>query len=192
MCNGDENGAIDITIDPNTGTPPFQINVNNDTTGTNYGTQTSGLPAGDYTITITDANSCIGTDTITIVQPDPIVVDYDTVDITCGAGGVSQGSIIINSVLGGTPPYNYFVTSSNGYSNSELNATGSTSVSFDVVDFGLYQINIVDANGCSVLFQNVLIASPPDDLDIAITSTVDCTLGGEACLLYTSPSPRDS
>lgn len=186
LCNGDENGAIDITIDPNTGTPPFQINVNNDTTGTDYGTQTSGLPAGEYTITITDANSCIGTDTITIDQPDPIIVDYDTVDITCGPGGVSQGSIIINSVVGGVAPYNYFVTSSNGYSNSELNTTGSTSVSFDIVDFGLYEINIVDANGCSVLFQDVLVASPPDDLDIAISSTIDCVLGGEAVVTVTS------
>ncbi|MCF6307529.1 MAG: T9SS type B sorting domain-containing protein [Flavobacteriaceae bacterium] len=186
LCNGDENGAINITIDPTTGTPPFQINVTNDTTGTDYGTQTTGLPAGVYTITITDANFCVGTDTITITQPDPMVVDYDTVDITCGPGGVSQGSIIINSVVGGTAPYNYFVSSSNGYSNSELNATGSTSVSFDIVDFGLYEINIVDSNGCSVLFQDVLIASPPDDLDIVINSTVDCTLGGEAVVTVSS------
>ncbi len=34
LCNGDENGAIDITIDPTVGTPPFLINVYNDTTGT--------------------------------------------------------------------------------------------------------------------------------------------------------------
>ena len=186
LCNGDENGAIDITIDPTTGTPPFQINVNNDTTGTDYGTQTSGLPAGVYTITVTDANSCIGTDTITITQPDPMLVDYETIDITCGPGGVSQGSIIINSVVGGTAPYNYFVSSSNGYANSELNATGSTSVSFDIVDFGLYEILIVDSNGCFVLFQDVLVASPPDDLDIVISSIVDCTLGGEAVVTVSS------
>ncbi|WP_299336706.1 T9SS type B sorting domain-containing protein [uncultured Psychroserpens sp.] len=180
LCNGDSNGAIDITIDNTVGTPPFVINVNNDTTGTDYGTQTSGLPAGTYTISITDANSCTATDTITINEPDPIVVDYATVDITCGPGGISQGSVIINSVTGGTAPYNYFVTGTNGYSNSEINATGSTSVSFDVVDFGLYEINVVDANGCSVLEQDVLVASPPTDLDITITSTVDCLTGGEA------------
>jgi gliding motility-associated-like protein len=180
LCNGDTNGAIDITIDTTVGTPPFVINVNNDTSGTNYGTQTSGLPAGTYTITLTDANSCTAIDTITISEPDLIVLDFDKVDITCSISGVSQGSIIINSVTGGTAPYNYFVTGTNGYSNSELNATGSTSVSFDVVDFGLYQINIVDANGCSILVQDVLVASPPTDLDIIITTTVNCLLGGEA------------
>ena len=180
LCNGDSNGAINITIDTTVGTPPFTINVNNDTTGTNYGNQTSGLPAGTYTITITDAKSCTGTDTIILSQPDPILVNYHTVDITCTAGGVSQGSIIIDGVTGGTAPYNYFVTGTNGYSNSELNTTGSTSVSFDVVDFGLYQINVVDANGCSILIQDVLVASPPNDLDINILSSVDCATGGTA------------
>ncbi|MEZ4802951.1 MAG: T9SS type B sorting domain-containing protein [Gelidibacter sp.] len=189
LCNGNENGAIQITIDPNAGTAPFVINVHNDTTGTDYGTQTTGLPAGTYTITVTDAKSCTASDTIIIDEPDPISVNYHTIDITCNAGGVSQGSIIIDGVTGGTAPYNYFVTGSNGYSNSELNATGSTSVSFDVVDFGLYQINIVDANGCSVLFQNVLVASPPTDLDINITTTVDCLTGGEAVISIGSSLP---
>ncbi|WCO03127.1 T9SS type B sorting domain-containing protein [Psychroserpens ponticola] len=180
LCNGDTNGAIDITIDTSVGTPPFVININNDTTSTDYGTQTSGLPAGDYTITITDAKSCTATETITINEPDAIILDYTTIDISCAAGGISQGSVIINSVTGGTSPYNYFVTGTNGYSNSELNNTGSASVSFDVVDFGLYEINIVDANGCSILVQDVLVASPPTDLDIVITAAVDCLSGGEA------------
>jgi len=180
ICNGDSNGSIQITIDTSVGTPPFVINVYNDTTSTDYGTQTSGLPAGNYTITLTDSKSCTDTETITIAEPDPIIVNYHAVDITCSAGGVSQGSIIIDGVTGGTAPYNYFVTGTNGYSASELNASGTTSTTFDVVDFGLYQINIVDANGCSILIQDVLVASPPNDLDITITSTVDCTLGGEA------------
>ena len=180
LCHGDANASLDITIDTSVGTPPFTINVNNDTTGTDYGSQTSGLTAGTYTITVTDNNSCEATETITINEPDAIVIDYQTVDITCSAGGVSQGSVIVNSVTGGTAPYNYFVTGTNGYDNSELNNTGSTSVSFDVVDFGLYQINVVDANGCSVLVQDALVASPPTDLDIVITSTVDCITGGEA------------
>lgn len=180
QCSGDATGALEITIDTSVGTPPFVINVNNDTTSTDYGTQTSGLPAGTYTITVTDAKSCTATETIIINEPDPIVLDYTTIDITCSAGGVSQGSVIINSVIGGTAPYNYFVTGTNGYSNSELNNTGSTSVSFDVVDFGLYEINVVDANGCAVLTQDVLVASPPTDLDINVTSTVNCLTGGEA------------
>ena len=185
-CNGESTGAIDIAIDPNTGVAPFIINVNNDTTGTNYGNQTTSLPAGSYTVTVTDANACTDTAVVVISEPDAIVVTSSTVDITCTASGVSQGSVIVNSVTGGTAPYNYFVTGTNGYSNSELNATGSTSVTFDVVDFGLYQINVIDANGCSVLIQDALVASPPSDLDIIVTPIVDCTTGGEALVTVSS------
>ena len=180
LCNGDENAAINVIINTTVGEPAFVINVYNTTTGFDYGTQTTGLSAGSYTITLTDNNSCTDTETIIITEPTPINVTHHAVPITCSPSGVSQGSVIIDGVTGGTPPYNYFVTGTNGYNNSELNNAGTTSVSFDVVDFGLYQINVVDANGCSVLIQDVLVASPPDDLDINITATADCLSGGEA------------
>ncbi|NNC50688.1 MAG: T9SS type B sorting domain-containing protein, partial [Flaviramulus sp.] len=135
---------------------------------------------GDYTITLTDSKSCTDVENITISEPNPINVTHSTVPITCTSGGVSKGSVIINSVSGGTAPYNYFVTGTNGYSASELNASGTVSTTFDVVDFGLYQINVVDSNGCSVLIQDVLVASPPNDLDITINATADCISGGEA------------
>ncbi|WP_165453964.1 hypothetical protein, partial [Hyunsoonleella flava] len=90
LCNGDVNAAISISINNTVGTPPFVINVNNDTTGTDYGTQTSGLPAGDYTITLTDVNSCEDIETITITEPTPINVVHTSLPITCDvlSGGV--------------------------------------------------------------------------------------------------------
>lgn len=180
-CNAEETASISITPDTTVGQAPYDYEVYNTTTSTSYGSQTSGLPAGDYTVTVTDANGCTEVEPITINQPDAIIVNHSTVPITCDTtNGTSQGSVIVDSVTGGTGPYNYFVTGTNGYDESELNNIGDTSTTFDVVDFGLYQINIVDSNGCSVLIQDVLVASPPDDLDIVIDTTVDCTTGGEA------------
>ncbi|WP_299381653.1 T9SS type B sorting domain-containing protein [uncultured Lacinutrix sp.] len=180
-CNGEETGAISITPDTTLGQAPFVFEIFNTTTSTSYGSQTSGLPAGNYTITVTDARGCTEVETIIIAQPDAIIVNHSTVPITCDTtNGISQGSVIVDSVSGGTGPYNYFVTGTNGYNEVELNNIGDTSTTFDVVDFGLYQINVVDTNGCSVLIQDVLVASPPDDLDININTTADCTIGGEA------------
>ncbi|SEA34212.1 T9SS type B sorting domain-containing protein [Bizionia paragorgiae] len=180
-CNGEETGAISITPDTTLGQAPYSYEVFNTTTSTSYGTQTSGLPAGDYTVTVTDARGCTEVETITISQPDPILVTHHAVDISCDSTtSTTLGSVIVDSVTGGVGPYNYYVTGTNGYSDFELNNTGTTSTTFDVVDFGLYQINVVDANGCSVLIQDVLVASPPDDLDIIINSTANCTTGGEA------------
>ncbi len=187
-CNGEETAAIDISIDNTKGLAPFVFNVYNNTTSQNYGTQTSGLSAGNYTIRVTDAKGCIDTFPFTISEPTTINVTYHADPVTCVGPGLSQGSVIVDGVTGGTAPYNYFVTSSNGYSNSELNATGSTSVNFNVVDFGLYEILVVDANGCSFLIQDVLVASPPDDLDITVTSPpADCSTGGSATVKIGAP-----
>ena len=181
-CNGEETASISITPDTTLGQAPYSYEVFNTTTSTSYGTQTSGLPAGDYTVTVTDARGCTEVENITISQPDPISVAHSAVPITCSATGTTQGSVIVDGVTGGVGPYNYFVTGTNGYDEVELNNTGTTSTTFDVVDFGLYQINVVDANGCSVLIQDVLVASPPDDLDITINSTANCSTGGEATI----------
>ncbi|RTY83908.1 T9SS type B sorting domain-containing protein [Flavobacterium sp. ZB4P23] len=187
LCNGDSTAAIKVNIDNTKGTPAFVINVNNDTTGINYGTQTSGLPAGNYTITVTDAKFCIDTKTIEIAQPAPIVVNYHVEHIACVAGEISKGSIIIDSVTGGSPNYNYFVTGNNSYNAEELNSGNTTSEAFNVVDFGLYQINVVDINGCSKLIQNILVASPPNGLGITVTSPpADCSTGGQATVAVNS------
>ncbi|MCB4797964.1 T9SS type B sorting domain-containing protein [Neotamlana laminarinivorans] len=178
-CSGEATAAIDVTIDMSLGQSPFVINVYNNTTSTDYGTQTSGLTAGNYTITVTDAKGCTDTDTINITEPSPIVLNYSVTPITCGTGGISLGEIIIDSVSGGTTEYTYHVTGANGYDNTITNQTGTTQV-FEVVDFGLYEIIITDANGCTYLEQDILVASPPDDLDIIIADpTVDCVLGGQ-------------
>ena len=183
LCNGDSNAAIQITINNSVGTPPFTINVNNDTTGTDYGTQTSGLPAGDYTITLTDSKSCTDTETITIAEPNPITFDLTKIDITCNnPGGSSLGSITVENVLGGTAPFTYYITNNFGdvIPGNPYSAVSNENHTFNIINFGTYTINVVDANGCS-LSQQIVIASPPSDLLIDVTTVVpDCTSGGTA------------
>jgi gliding motility-associated-like protein len=183
LCNGDANGSISVTIDDTVGTPPFSINVNNDTTGTNYGTQTSGLTAGTYTITITDANSCATSETITLAEPDPIVFDLSKVDITCNnPGGSSLGSITVENITGGTAPFTYFISNNFGdvIPGNPYSATSNEDHTFNIINYGNYTVNVVDANGCS-LSQQITMASPPSDLLINVNISVpDCTSGGTA------------
>jgi gliding motility-associated-like protein len=190
LCSGDSNAAIDITFDPNFGTPPFTINVFNNTSGTDFGTQTSGLPAGDYTITITDSKQCTDTATITIVEPNPIAFDITTVDISCNnPGGTSFGEIIVENVTGGTAEYVYTVTNNLGYFDSYTTTSGGEDHSFQILTFGIYEVDVVDANGCSLKRQGVVIASPPDDLIIDVsTSTANCAVGATAIVEVNSTS----
>ncbi|WP_111307556.1 T9SS type B sorting domain-containing protein [Confluentibacter sediminis] len=190
LCYGDNNGSIQITINNTVGTPPFVINVYNDTTGFNYGTQTTGLPAGDYTVTLTDGKGCTDVETITINQPTAIDFDLIKEDITCNnPGGSSLGSITIQNVTGGTAPFTYFITNNFGdvIPGNPYSATSNENHTFNIINYGVYTINVIDSNGCSLSKQET-IASPPSDLSINIdTSVPDCTTGGTATVQAISP-----
>lgn len=70
-CFGDHNGAIDVTVLD--GPAPFQFSLN---TGPD---SDSGaflhLPAGNYTLTVRDANGCTATQTLSLLQPPPLLLD---------------------------------------------------------------------------------------------------------------------
>ncbi|MCJ7467092.1 MAG: SprB repeat-containing protein, partial [Maribacter sp.] len=187
LCNGDSGAAINVNIDPSFGVPPFVINVYNTTTSTDYGNQLSGLPAGDYQITLTDSKSCTDTDTMTIGQPDAINYTISLIPITCNAGtGTDPGSITVENLTGGTAEYTYYLTGNNGHNATYVTTMGGEDHTFAILEFGIYEVDVVDANGCSFRTTNI-IASPPDDLDIDVsTATADCATGGTAIVTVSS------
>jgi large repetitive protein len=187
LCNGGNNGEIEIMINTTLGAAPFVLEIINTTTGVNYGTQTAGLTAGVYQITLTDDNSCTDTSSITLTEPNPISFTVSTVDITCNnPGGTSYGEIIVQGVTGGTAPYTYLVHNNFGFLGS-YSTTTNENHSFQILDFGVYNVEVIDANGCSMINSNIIIASPPNDLLIDVsTSTSDCVNGGTAIITVTS------
>ncbi len=187
LCNGDSGASIQVNIDNSQGLAPFAISVVNITTSTNYGTQTSGLPAGTYEVTVTDAKSCTDTDTISINEPDAIAYNVNLVPITCNAAsGTDPGSITVENVFGGTAEYTYHLTGNNGYNSIYATTAGGEDYTFSILEFGIYEVDVIDANGCSLRTTNI-IASPPNDLDIDVTTaTADCTTGGTAIITVAS------
>ena len=81
-----------------------------------------------------DANGCTDSLNVTINQPDEVNFYTSVFDVSCFAG--NDGSLSIDSVTGGTPPFNYF------WNN------GSTTSSINGLTAGDYIISITDANGC--------------------------------------------
>ncbi|WP_350289544.1 T9SS type B sorting domain-containing protein [uncultured Croceitalea sp.] len=188
LCNGDSTGSLDVTINTAIGNPPYVIDVIEINGPTNYGTQTTGLPSGDYEVTITDANGCTSNPfPVTINQPDVIVYDIDLQPITCDSStGTNPGSITVENVVGGTAEYTYYLTGNNGYSDTYLTTSGGEDYTFTILEFGIYEVDVVDANGCSVVTTNI-IASPPDDLDIDVSAaTASCAAGGTAEVTVTT------
>ncbi len=188
LCNGESTGVLDVVIDTSIGSPPYVIEVIEIISVTNYGTQTTGLPAGDYEVTITDSKGCMSVPfPVTINEPNAIVYSINLIPITCNpATGTDPGSITVENLTGGTAEYTYYLTGNNGYSASYLTTAGGEDHTFAILEFGIYEVDVVDANGCSLRTTNI-IASPPNDLDIDVsTLTASCAAGGTAIVTVSS------
>jgi gliding motility-associated-like protein len=96
------------------------------------GATTYGVPAGNYVVTVTDANGCLQTQSVTITQPSQISANLSVSAANC----TNDGSATANPT-GGTGPYSYSWTSG-GNAQTESNLFAGT-----------YTVTITDANGCS-------------------------------------------
>lgn len=190
-CSGDETAAIEITIDNSKGVGPFVFNVlRTGPTVFDYGTQTTGLAAGTYTITVTDSKGCTGTYPVNINQPNPITFTLDKINIQCTGGTYTLGSVIVQNVLGGTAPFTYYITNNFGDTipfNPYAASAREDHTFKDLINFGIYTVTAVDANGCRHS-ESISITSPPKDLQVVIdTSAPNCSSGTAVVTVKASP-----
>lgn len=154
----------------------------NDSTATNLG-------QGSYILTVSDANGCTDTASVTINEPQALVTNISSFSNVSCAGG-NDGSATA-SASGGTPPYTYSWPSS-GNNATENNLTA-----------GSYTLTVSDINGCTdtatvqISEPSVLIAN------INLTTNVSCfggndgfavasASGGTAPYTYLWPSNNSS
>ena len=119
------------TVTANGGSPPYTYVW----TGTTQNTQTVSLAPGNYTVTVTDANSCTGTSTLTILNVSSSVLSVDNPTICIG----SPATI---TVSGGT---SYTWTPATGLSATSGNSVTATNLSSTTV----YTITANSAGSCS-------------------------------------------
>ncbi|WP_444671221.1 T9SS type B sorting domain-containing protein [Flavobacterium columnare] len=181
-CHGDATGAFTWTV--TNGTPDYTISVVNTTTGINYGTQTAGLPAGNYSVTVTDAKSCTDTKTFSITEPALLNYTIKINPITCNiaTNTYNLGSICVNTDLtGGTLPITFTLINASGVQVGTPIVVNSlplaATVCFPNIDYGVYTVKAVDANGCSKVVPNQIVSSPPSGLTFAFTGVATCATG---------------
>jgi len=96
------------------------------------------IPAGIYSVTITDNIGCSVTASVEITEPDGMIIgDITSTDASCS--GYSDGSMEI-TVNGGVEPYNYIW-------DNEQQSTTNQIVN---VEAGTYSVTVTDDNGCSI------------------------------------------
>jgi hypothetical protein len=129
-CNG---GSTTVTVSATGGTAPYS------------GTGTFKVSAGTYSYTVTDANGCSSTTSITVSQPSALSVSSSSGIITCNGGSTT----VTVAATGGTAPYS---------------GTGAFTVSA-----GTYNYTVTDANGCTS--STSITVSEPTALVATISST---------------------
>ncbi|GDX52628.1 hypothetical protein LBMAG27_16750 [Bacteroidota bacterium] len=138
-CNGYCNGSLDLGVSG--GTMPYNYNWDNGATTEDL----SGLCAGTYCVTVTDAHNCTKAICIEVGQPTVITADAGSTNVTCN--GYCNGTATISNVSGGTSPYTY-----NWYD-------GSSATSVSGLCPGQYCVTVYDAHQCS-LVKCVTITEP--------------------------------
>lgn len=151
-CNGNNDGSIDLSVSG--GTPGYTYSWDNGATTEDL----NGLAPGTYTVTVTDANGCSETASVTISEPGILGMTYTATTATCGQ---CDGTATITPT-GGTAPFSY------------LWGTGATTATATGLCAGVYPVIITDANGCSGSF-TVAISNTGGPTSVTVSTTdVSC------------------
>jgi len=136
ICNGDSNGQVDINV--NGGTPPYSYFWSNGT----FKQDLFDVGEGTYSVTITDFKACSSVlDNISLVEPDEFNIVLDSISsVSCS--GSAEGFVGV-SVNGGTAPYTYNWSTSDG--------VNGTDAFVDSLLAGQYFVTVVDIFGCKSL-----------------------------------------
>jgi hypothetical protein len=155
-CNGNNTGSINLTVAGGTGAYSYSWSNGSLTEDIN------GIPAGSYTVTVSDANACSATMNYSISQPTAVVLSAATTQVSCNGG--NNGSITL-SVSGGIAPYTY-----------QWNNNGGNAAARTILTAGTYTVSVTDANQCSISGSYTI--SEPSVISTSVTSSNPTCFGG--------------
>lgn len=155
-CFGESTGAL--AINPGGGTGTLTVTWDDGATGANR----DNLPIGDYTYTVTDENLCTISNTLSISQPDELVIaTFIADDLSCFQNNTGFAEV---TMAGGTVPYTYQWT-------QDGNILPLTSASISGRSSGSYGLLVTDANGCTQ--SNSFILTEPTLLEPDLSQLIN-------------------
>ncbi len=141
-CNGGSNG--NVSFFPMTAGSTYSWQGFPQVTGSTL----SNVPAGSYSLLVTDQLGCSGAFTAQVTQPAALAIASSN-GSTVSCYGASDGTASV-MVQGGIAPYSYFWSIGAG-SQTTNPATG--------IPAGIHTVTIYDANGCTIT-GDVTVATP--------------------------------
>lgn len=164
-CFGGSNGSATVTA--SAGTSPYTFAWSPSGGSSSAAT---GLSAGNYTCTVTDANSCVVFATVIINQPAQLMANTSGNTAVCG-----DSVMISSSPTGGTGAYTYVWVPSTGLNDNTI----SNPMAFPSSNT-TYSVLVTDANGCTAV--GGLLVSVTNPPVATITGNTVVCAGGSATL----------
>ena len=159
-CYGDSTGSVDLSVTG--GTLPYTFLWSNEAETEDI----SGVPAGSYSVTVSDSTGCTIHASASVEQPAEALTG-NIVSLThVSEHGESNGSITISG-SGGRPPYSYSLD------EGEFQPSGT----FGSLSAGSYSIRVMDASSC--IFIIPFVINQPDPLIISISGQTNVACFGE-------------
>lgn len=152
------------------GQPPFTYTWSNGLNLPNIPIASGNTPNATqtFTVTVTDANGCTGTDAIVVHTLNNVTQTAITWVHNVSTCGGNDGSIALTP-LNGTPPYNF------QWSGGIITGVMSTGVITGLTQ-GSYRITVTDATqgGCSMVMPQILINAPGLEVTLDTITHVRC------------------
>ncbi|WMX12204.1 T9SS-dependent choice-of-anchor J family protein [Aureispira sp. CCB-E] len=165
-CGGTDGTATSV---PSGGAAPYTFlwdaNAGNQTTAT-----ATGLAAGTYMFTYTDANGISATSSVVISNPNApvgsasVTSNYNGADISCN--GLSDGEATVTAT-GGTGVYTY---------QWDANANNQTTATATGLSAGMYMVTTTDALSCLTI--DTVVVTEPGVLVASIGTPVNVSCNG--------------
>jgi hypothetical protein len=169
-CAGQADGSATVSVDL-PGDYTYQWDA---AAGGQITPAVTNLAAGDYSLTISDAEGCTEIVTVSITQPDPLVATINS-QADPGCANETSGSVSIG-VSGGTGNYTYT------WSDDALPASGEQSA----LGAGDYTLTVTDEQGCTALVSFSLTAPPAIEVDLADATSPTCAGDSDGQLTITA------
>lgn len=159
-CFGEITGSINAIVEGGVASYAY-LWSNGDTTNS-----IDGLPAGLYSVDITDANGCATNASVMITQPaNPIALSTITTDVDCF--GNASGSVDL-TVAGGTSPYTYQWTNLYSFILTDTTQDISNQIA------GEYSALVTDENGCQETILTTINEPVAPLTASGIVTNIDC------------------
>ncbi|HNR49280.1 MAG TPA: gliding motility-associated C-terminal domain-containing protein, partial [Bacteroidia bacterium] len=168
VCNSDSTGSLIVNVSGGTPAYTYQWSAPAGVTGASN----TNIPAGIYTVTVTDINGCSATSKDTLFNPPLLVISHSSTNASCA---LNNGIAIFN-VTGGATPYSYLW--SNGATGTNQQSTLSN---------GTYTITVTDGNGCVKQDTVIVNRTPATMVQLDSSNNVSC-YGLSDGNIYITPS----